>query len=90
MAQVSQNISKILFLYFQINIIDPPVEYYQLPTDNLFLYILKLDYFYISADITVDRRRTYQKNIGFGGAFTGSVSNIIEMLPKALQNHIYK
>lgn len=44
----------------------------------------------INADVTVNRNRTYQKNIGFGGAFTGSVSHIIEMLPKTLQNYIFK
>lgn len=49
-----------------------------------------IGFFSINADIIVDRSRTYQKSLGFGGAFNGAVSYHMQMLPEALQNHVYK
>ncbi|XP_075148366.1 lysosomal acid glucosylceramidase-like [Haematobia irritans] len=43
-----------------------------------------------TSSITIDRNKTYQKIIGFGGALTGSVSFLLENMPSKLQNHIYK
>ncbi|KAG4067248.1 hypothetical protein HA402_000239 [Bradysia odoriphaga] len=69
---------------YGINIIAPQVLSNQGSAENFLKFLT------ISADITVNRNNTYQTNLGFGGAFTGSVSHIIDLLPKSLQNHIYK
>lgn len=46
----------------------------------------------VNADavVTVDRIKTAQRIVGFGGAFTGSVSHILDMLSEKLQNVIYE
>lgn len=41
-------------------------------------------------NIDVNRTARYQKIIGFGGAFTGSVSYNLKQLSKELQHHVYK
>lgn len=43
-----------------------------------------------TSSIFIDRRIKYQKVIGFGGAFTGSVTYILDQIPGKLQNHVYK
>ena len=42
------------------------------------------------ATIKVDRSKKYQKMFGFGGAFTGAVSYNLNLLPKAVQEHVYR
>lgn len=42
-----------------------------------------------SATVRVDRTRTYQPIVGFGGAFTGSVSHLLQQVPAALANTLY-
>ncbi|XP_037040601.1 lysosomal acid glucosylceramidase-like isoform X2 [Bradysia coprophila] len=44
----------------------------------------------MNIDVTVNRSITYQTNVGFGGAFTGAVSHVMETIPKKLQNHVYR
>lgn len=39
--------------------------------------------------LKIDRLKTYQKILGFGGAFTGTVSELINAMPDALQETIY-
>ncbi|XP_070498243.1 lysosomal acid glucosylceramidase-like [Chironomus tepperi] len=41
-------------------------------------------------NIMVNRSNKFQKVIGFGGAFTGSVSYNLKQLPKEVQEHIYQ
>ncbi|XP_017959153.1 lysosomal acid glucosylceramidase isoform X2 [Drosophila navojoa] len=43
-----------------------------------------------TVQLTVQREKRYQKITNFGGAFTGSVSHILQQLPKALQDHVYR
>ncbi|KAM8704289.1 hypothetical protein ACLKA7_008829 [Drosophila subpalustris] len=43
-----------------------------------------------TVQLTVDRDKRYQSITNFGGAFTGSVSHILQQLPEELQDHIYK
>lgn len=38
----------------------------------------------------LDRSKTYQTIIGFGGAFTGTVSELLQAMPDALQRTIYR
>lgn len=40
--------------------------------------------------VKIDRRKTFQKMCGFGGAFTGAVSHVINKLSPNLRNCIYK
>lgn len=40
--------------------------------------------------IKVDRNKKFQKVVGFGGAFTGAVSHILETLPQELQDAVYQ
>lgn len=40
--------------------------------------------------VTVNRNTKYQKIVGFGAALTGTVSHILDSLPKELQDTIYK
>lgn len=42
------------------------------------------------AFIQIDQSKTYQIIIGFGGAFTGAVSYILDQLPQELRECIYK
>lgn len=41
------------------------------------------------ATVIVDRSRTFQSITGFGGAFTGSVSYLLQQAPTALANALY-
>ncbi|XP_001994836.2 lysosomal acid glucosylceramidase [Drosophila grimshawi] len=43
-----------------------------------------------TVQLTVKREQRFQKITNFGGAFTGSVSHIIQQLPTDLQDHIYR
>lgn len=54
----------------------------------MFFYIL---FFLVvfKAQINIDRATTYQNIEGFGGSMTGSVSYILDMLPKSLQDAVY-
>lgn len=44
----------------------------------------------VHAHLTVNRSQQYQTIIGFGGAFTGAVSYLINKIPTASQNCIYR
>jgi glucosylceramidase len=41
-------------------------------------------------NIEVNRTEKFQEVIGFGGAFTGSVSYLLKLMSKELQDHIFK
>jgi glucosylceramidase len=41
-------------------------------------------------NVEVNRTARFQKILGFGGAFTGAVSYNLKLLPKELQDHVYK
>lgn len=41
-------------------------------------------------ELQVDRSVEYQKITGFGGAVTGTVSYLLELLDQQLQDHIFK
>ncbi|XP_062124078.1 LOW QUALITY PROTEIN: lysosomal acid glucosylceramidase [Drosophila sulfurigaster albostrigata] len=43
-----------------------------------------------TVQLTVKREQRYQKITNFGGAFTGSVSHILQQLPTELQDHVYR
>lgn len=43
-----------------------------------------------SLTLTIDVHKTYQKIIGFGGAFTGSVSHLIDAMPESLRHSLYR
>lgn len=57
---------------------------------NLLLYSLAINVSIKTVQLTVQREKRYQKITNFGGAFTGSVSHILQQLPKALQDHVYR
>lgn len=40
--------------------------------------------------LEINRETQYRKIVGFGGAFTGAVSYLLEKLPQAVQDHMYK
>ncbi|KNC29753.1 hypothetical protein FF38_05244 [Lucilia cuprina] len=42
------------------------------------------------SSITINRSKTYQKIVGFGGALTGSVAYLLKKLNTSLQDHLYK
>lgn len=44
----------------------------------------------IKKELNVFRERRYQTIVGFGGAFTGAVSHLLDLLPKSLRETIYK
>ncbi|XP_055305815.1 lysosomal acid glucosylceramidase-like [Sitodiplosis mosellana] len=43
-----------------------------------------------SITLTVDQDKQYQKIIGFGGAFTGSVSHLFDLMPESLRHALYR
>ncbi|XP_037885210.1 lysosomal acid glucosylceramidase [Glossina fuscipes] len=65
-------------------------------TSKTFFQIFDKDNFFFARNptspiaVNVNRTETYQKIEGFGGAFTGSVSYILEKLEPHLQDQIYK
>lgn len=68
---------------------DPQVFF---PGENILDLPLDLIDIIISDDVSVnvDLSKKYQKIIGFGGAFTGSVSYNLDQLSQELQDHLYK
>ncbi|XP_059218801.1 lysosomal acid glucosylceramidase isoform X2 [Stomoxys calcitrans] len=40
--------------------------------------------------LNINRENQYRKIVGFGGAFTGAVSYLLEKLPQEVQDHMYK
>lgn len=40
--------------------------------------------------LDINRDVKYRKIVGFGGAFTGAVSYLLQKLPQELQDHLYK
>lgn len=43
-----------------------------------------------SNTLTIDREEQYQKIVGFGGAFTGSVSYLLNLMSRSLRHALYK
>ncbi|XP_073816320.1 lysosomal acid glucosylceramidase-like [Musca autumnalis] len=43
-----------------------------------------------TVNLNIDREKQYRKIVGFGGSFTGAVSYLLEKLPQAVQDHLYK
>lgn len=45
---------------------------------------------FLKTTVTLDRSKKYQEIIGFGGAFTGTVSYLLDSLPESLRHTIYR
>lgn len=43
-----------------------------------------------SITLTIDRDKQYQKIVGFGAAFTGSVSYLFDFMPESLRHALYQ
>lgn len=43
-----------------------------------------------SITLTVNQDKQYQKIVGFGGALTGSVSHIFDLMPESLRHALYR
>lgn len=41
-------------------------------------------------NVTINQEKSYQKIVGFGGAFTGSVSHNLKLIKEELQTHVYR
>lgn len=43
-----------------------------------------------TASLKIDREKQFQKIVGFGGAFTGSVSHLLDLMPASLRRSLYQ